>query len=130
MFKKIYNLLREFSFKEMIQNISLNEILSFFQISDTIEIKKSLLLVWTIMIFSVFIVLWASLSEINQVVVGNGEVTPESQVHQIQSAVTGPVEKINISLGDKIKKGEVLFLIANTQHLQNYQTTLYEFFRN
>ena len=126
MIKKIYNLLREFSFKEMIQNISLNEILSFFQISDTIEIKKSLLLVWTIMIFSVLIVLWASLSEINQVVVGNGEVTPESQVHQIQSAVTGPVEKINISLGDKIKKGEVLFLIANTQHLQNYQTTLSE----
>jgi multidrug efflux pump subunit AcrA (membrane-fusion protein) len=126
MFKKIYNLLREFSFKEMIQNISLNEILSFFQISDTIEIKKSLLLVWTIMIFSVFIVLWASLSEINQVVVGNGEVTPESQVHQIQSAVTGPVEKINISLGDKIKKGEILFLIANTQHLQNYQTTFSE----
>ena len=95
MIKKIYNLLREFSFKEMIQSISLSEILSFFQISDTIQIKKSLLLVWTIMIFSVFIVLWASLSEINQVVVGNGEVTPESQLHQIHS--------INAQITAKIK---------------------------
>ncbi|MDA8893309.1 HlyD family efflux transporter periplasmic adaptor subunit, partial [Hyphomicrobiales bacterium] len=79
-----------------------------------------------IMLFSIIIVIWASLSEINQVVVGNGEVTPESQVHQIQSALSGPVEKISVKMGDKVKKDQILFLISNTQHSQSYETTLSE----
>ena len=124
--KKIYSFIEKISIKNTIKNVSLSEFQSFFSISDTIQIKKSLILVWTIMVFTILIVVWAAISEINQVVVGNGEVTPESQVHQIQSAVTGPIEKINISLGDKIKKDEVLFLIANTQHSQTYQNTLAE----
>lgn len=124
--KNILYFVKNISLHKVIKNISLREMLSFFSISDTIQIKKSLILVWTIMIFTILIVIWAAISEINQVVVGNGEVTPESQVHQIQSAVTGPIEQINISLGDKIEKGEVLFLIANTQHSQTYKNTLAE----
>ncbi len=112
--------------KTFFKNISINEILDFFKISNSIDIKKSLILTWVIMIFTVLTVLWASLSNINQVVVGNGEVTPESQVHQIQSPLTGPIEKINISMGDKVKKNEILFLISNAQHLQSYETSLSE----
>ena len=112
--------------KTFFKNISINEILDFFKISNSIDIKKSLILTWVIMIFTVLTVFWASFSNINQVVVGNGEVTPESQVHQIQSPLTGPIEKINISMGDKVKKNEVLFLISNAQHLQSYETSLSE----
>lgn len=122
MIEKITNLIRRIS----ISKDSINKILSFFKISNSKQIKKSLILTWMIMIFTVLTVLWASLSNINQVVVGNAEVTPESQVHQIQSPLTGPIEKININMGDKVKKGEILFLIANAQHSQSYKTTLSE----
>ena len=108
------------------RNIDLKAVTDFFKISDSMDIKKSLLVSWIIMIFTILIVTWAGLSEIDQVVVANGEVTPESEIHFIQSAVTGPIEKININLGDKIVKGELLFLIANTQHYESYRTTLLE----
>jgi len=108
------------------ENISIESVTEFFRISDTIQIKKSLILLWVIAVFTIIIVIWAGFSKINQVVSANGEVTPESQVHLIQSALTGPVEEINIKLGDKIKKGEVLFLIANSQHKKTYETSLAE----
>ena len=100
--------------------------LKLFKVREVLEIKKSLVLLWLIMIFTILIVFWASVANINQVVVANGEVTPESQVHFIQSPLAGPVELININLGDKIKKNETLFLIANSQHLENYKTSLSE----
>ena len=108
------------------RNIELRAVTDLFKISDTMAIKKSLLVSWIIMIFTILIVTWAGLSEIDQVVVANGIVTPESEVHFIQSAVTGPVEKINVNLGDKIVKGELIFLIANTQHYESHRTTLLE----
>jgi len=112
--------------KIFFKSITVSEILDFFKISNSKDIKKSLILTWVIMVFTVLTVLWASLSNINQVVVGNGEVTPESQVHQIQSPLTGPIEKINISMGDKVKKDEILFLISNEQHSQTYENSLSE----
>jgi multidrug efflux pump subunit AcrA (membrane-fusion protein) len=108
------------------KSIKLDPILKLFKVREVLEIKKSLVLLWLIMIFTILIVFWASVANINQVVVANGEVTPESQVHFIQSPLAGPVELININLGDKIKKDETLFLIANSQHLENYKTSLSE----
>ena len=107
MIKKIINNIKK-SYESLKENISFETIIDFLKISDTIHIKKSLILLWIIVIFTIFIVIWAAFSNINQVVSASGEVTPESQVHLIQSALTGPVEKINIKLGDEIKKGEVL----------------------
>ncbi len=108
------------------KSIKIDPILKLFKVREVLEIKKSLVLLWLIMIFTILIVFWASVANINQVVVANGEVTPESQVHFIQSPLAGPVELININLGDKIKKNETLFLIANSQHLENYKTSLSE----
>ncbi len=125
MIKKIINNIKK-SYESLKENISFETIIDFLKISDTIHIKKSLILLWIIVIFTIFIVIWAAFSNINQVVSASGEVTPESQVHLIQSALTGPVEKINIKLGDEIKKGEVLFHIANSQHLKTYQNSLAE----
>ena len=125
MFKKIISTIT-LTTKRIVNNISISDITEFFKISDTIQIKKSLILLWIIILFTVFIVFWAAISKINQVVSATGEVTPESQVHLIQSALTGPVEKINIRLGDKIKRGETLFLIAHSQHTEAYKTALAE----
>ena len=47
----------------------------------------------------------------NQVVRATGTVIPDSKVHLVQSMEGGPVEKINISLGDKVTQGDILFLV-------------------
>ena len=110
----------------LLSSIEFNSIISLFKVREALELKKSLILLWSMMIFTVLIVIWASLANIDQVVVANGQVTPESEVHFIQSPIAGPVEEININLGDKINKDETLFLIANYQHLEVYKTTLSE----
>ena len=60
------------------RNIELRAVPDLFKISDTMAIKKSLLVSWIIMIFTILIVTWAGFSEIDQVVVANCIVTPES----------------------------------------------------
>jgi len=83
--------------------------------------KKAYILFWTISSFTILFVIWASFATINQVVRANGTVIPDSKVHLVQSNVAGPIEKISISLGDEVKKGDVLFLVD----YKNYKS-LYE----
>jgi len=90
------------------------------------ETRKSFITLWIIMIFTIIIVVWASIAEINQVVRADGEVTPESQVHLIMTNLTGPIEDVKIKMGDTIKKDDVLFHIALSTHKENYLTTLSE----
>ena len=73
--------------------------------------KKSFILFWLIGSFSVIFVIWASIAEVNQVVRAQGKVIPDSKVQLIQTGVNGPVEEIKIKLDDKVKAGDVLFLI-------------------
>ena len=117
-FSKLFlNLKETFSFKEAFELIT---------DANVEETKKSFIILWLISIFSIIMVIWAAVSEINQVVVATGEVTPESQVHLIQTNLTGPIEIVNIKLGDKIKKNDVLFHIARSVHYKNYLATLSE----
>ncbi len=111
------NIFKSFSFKETFDLITE---------ANVEETRKSFVLLWVISIFTVIMVIWAAISEINQVVVANGEVTPESQVHLIQTNLTGPIETVNIKLGDEINKGDVLFHIARSTHYENYLATLSE----
>ena len=81
--------------------------------------KKSLLLFWFISSFTVIFLIWAYFAQINQVVRASGQVRPDSKIHVIQSANPGPIEAINISLGDKVGSGDILFIVdlENTQQL-------------
>ena len=75
------------------------------------EMKKSYILFWFIAAFSIIFLIWASIAEVNQVVRAQGSVRPDSKVHLIQTAITGPVEEIRTSLGDEVNSGEVLFVV-------------------
>ena len=111
---------------QIFKKISLAEFYKIVVAANVKETRKSFILLWTIVIFTVIIVFWAAFSEINQVVRANGEVTPESQVHLIQTNLTGPIEVVNIKLGDKINKGDILFYIARSTNHKMYLTTLEE----
>ena len=71
-------------------------------------------------------VIWASIAEVNQVVRAQGKVIPDSKVQLIQTGVNGPVEEIKIKLDDKVKAGDVLFLINYQNNEQLYNLSLTE----
>lgn len=73
--------------------------------------KKSFALFWIISSFTIIFIVWASIANVNQVVKAAGTVIPDSKVHVIQSKLDGPIEKMNVSLGDKVSIGDILFLV-------------------
>ena len=89
--------------------------------------RKSFILFWLIGSFTVVFVIWASFAEVNQVVRASGTVVPDSKVHLIQSGIAGPIEEINIKLDDKVKAGDVLFLIDNVNREKSYNLAKKEF---
>ena len=89
--------------------------------------RKSFILFWLIGSFTVVFVIWASFAEVNQVVRASGTVVPDSKVHLIQSGISGPIEEINIKLDDKVKAGDVLFLIDNVNRKKSYNLAKKEF---
>jgi len=62
----------------------------------------------------VFIV-WASLTELDQVTRGQGRVVPSSQLQVIQNLEGGIVSEILVHQGERVKKGDVLMRLDRTQ---------------
>ena len=102
-------------------------LLSFLSEFKIKKLEKSYYVFWFICSFTIIVVLWASLAKIDQVVRASGEVNPESQVQLIQNTIAGPIEKISVKLGDKVKKGDILFFINKSQNDSNYENSLAEF---
>ena len=121
MLKKIKNFFRSNNF-----NVNFTEVLNFLGEFKIDKLKKSIILFWSICIFTIIIVIWAAVAEVDQVVRANGEVNPESEVHLIQNSIAGPIELISVKLGDRVKEGDTMFHIAKSQNDLIYQTTLSE----
>ncbi len=88
--------------------------------------KGSFLLFWFIGLFTIIFLIWGSFAEVNQVVKAQGVVKPDSKVHLIQSAIPGSIEKINVSLDDKVEIGDILFLIDSTNTKNMYDLAFAE----
>ena len=88
--------------------------------------KGSFILFWFIGLFTIIFLIWGSFAEVNQVVKAQGVVKPDSKVHLIQSAIPGPLEKINVSLDDKVEIGDILFLIDSTNTKNMYDLAFAE----
>ena len=67
-----------------------------------------------IALIAVFFV-WAQQSEIDQHVRGEGRIVPAGKARIIQHLEGGIIEDILVKEGQNIRKGEKLFLVANTQ---------------
>lgn len=97
------------------------------------DITKTSILFYIISLFCVIAIIWGFTARIDMVVRAMGEVIPASKIKVIQSVFPGVIEKINIKLGDKVKKGDLLFVIdgvrVNAEFDSNekaYETTLLE----
>lgn len=84
------------------------------------DITKTSILFYIIAAFCLIAIVWGSLARIDMVVRGAGEVIPASKVKVIQSVFPGVIEKINVNLGDKVKKGDILFVVDEVRTRASY----------
>lgn len=75
-------------------------------------------LFYIIAVFFVFFLSWAYVAEIDQVVRAEAVVEPVGKVQQVQSRYPGSVEKLDVEVGDIVKKGRVLIAL-DTQEAQS-----------
>lgn len=65
------------------------------------------------MLFVIVFLIWAALSEIDEVVKGVGKVVPSSQTKIVQNLEGGIVETIHVKEGDNVLKGQLLYTLSN-----------------
>ncbi|BCN92466.1 HlyD family type I secretion periplasmic adaptor subunit [Thiomicrorhabdus immobilis] len=81
---------------------------------------RSQMVVWVILLVVVWLIVWANYAELDKIVRGEGKVVPSSQIQIIQNLEGGIVEELFIHSGDKVKKGQILIKLDNTQFASSY----------
>ena len=66
-------------------------------------------------------IVWASLTEVNEVTVAKGEVVPKGYIHNIQHLEGGIVSDILIRDGDIVKKGQLMIKFAAPASQPDYE---------
>lgn len=77
--------------------------------------RASFLIVRGTLAFFVFFLIWASVTRLEEVTVGEGKVIPSSQVQVIQNLEGGIVSKIPVRVGDVVKRDQVVLNIDPTR---------------
>lgn len=77
--------------------------------------------------FTLFI-LWASLSELDEVTRATGRIVPSKQIQIIQNLEGGIVKEILVRQGDKVKEGDVLVKLDRTQFDAEFNRNEEEYF--
>lgn len=70
--------------------------------------------------FFLIAVIWAAVTTIDEVVRAEGVVVPSENIQVVQSRLPGSVTDIQIKLGDKVAKGDVLFKIEDEDVKANF----------
>jgi len=78
------------------------------------------LLFWTATIL--FFFLWASISQIDEIARGSGDVIPSNENQVLQNLEGGIVEEILIKEGSKVKEGDILLKINNEKSISTYES--------
>jgi adhesin transport system membrane fusion protein len=78
------------------------------------------MLIIRIALVTLFVVfLWAALTQVNELVKGDGKVVPSSQLQVLQSIDGGVVQAILVKEGDAVKAGQILVKIDTTRFLSS-----------
>jgi len=68
-------------------------------------------------------VIWANISEVDEVTRGEGKVIPFSEVKQIQNLEGGIIEELMVNEGDIVNKNEVILKIRSVEASSNYEAS-------
>lgn len=101
--------------------------------SDTTEVYESrpnpflVYFIYLLLLICIVGIVWTAFSDIDIVVKSNGIFRNDENSFEVSSSVSGKVEKCNISEGQLVEKGEVLFTLDGEEleeTIQNYQDML------
>jgi|TARA_B110000914_G_scaffold44594_1_gene37789 adhesin transport system membrane fusion protein len=82
-----------------------------------LKITKADLILYVIFLFFILFFIWASVSELEEVTRGQGKVIASSKVQVIQNLEGGIVRNLYVKTGQKVKQGDVLIKLDNTEFL-------------
>ena len=94
------------------------------EITDSVEMlhekpnKGMPVFTWILVLLLAAALAWCCIGEIDYFIKASGIVRPGENVSTISSLMTGRVETLNISEGDYVKKGDLLFKIDTTDQEQ------------
>ena len=86
---------------------------------DPTELHGNKLFVMITAFFTIAL-LWAGLTELDEVVRADGTIVPPSSVQLVQNRLPGSVLTITAKLGDRVKKGDVLFRLEDEDVIANF----------
>ena len=78
------------------------------------------IIVWLILLFVVVFLVWASLSEIDEVTRSDGKVIPSQQIQVVQNLEGGILGKLHVQVGDIVEKDQLLIEIDKTRFSAPY----------
>lgn len=88
------------------------------------KINKWRYLPFSMLLMIVVFIVWASKTSIDQIARATGQVIALSRTQVIQSANDGVIEKVYVTEGQKVKKGELLVLLVKSQADAAYKDSL------
>ena len=79
--------------------------------------KSTQVVLWGTVLFLIAFFTWAAFANIGEATIGEGKVIPAGQVQVVQNLEGGIVEKINVKVGDTVRKDDTLLIIDNTRYV-------------
>lgn len=77
--------------------------------------RPIILLLFTIVAFITIFIIWAALTEIEEITRGQGQVVPSQEIQVVQSLEGGILQDLLVKKGDIVKKGQILMRLSDVQ---------------
>jgi adhesin transport system membrane fusion protein len=87
-------------------------------------------IIWAVLILFFVGLIWAALSEVEEVTRGEGKVIPASQIQVIQNLEGGILAEILVHVGDTVQKDQLLLRIDETRFSSSFQQTRGKYLSN
>lgn len=88
---------------------------------------KANLTFYIIILFVIFVVAWAGVSEIDEIARGDGKVIPTSKIQKVQNLDGGIISDILVKEGEYVKKGVILMKIDSTRYQASFEENKQEY---
>lgn len=79
------------------------------------------MILWATMLLFVIFIIWAAVSEVEQVTRGQGKVIPASQVQVVQNLEGGILAELHVKVGDTVTKDQLLLRIDQTRFISSVE---------
>ncbi len=75
--------------------------------------SPAILLLVTIMAFVAFLIVWAAVSQVEELTRAQGQIVPSKELQVVQSLEGGILQELLVAKGDFVKKGQVLMRLSD-----------------